>query len=150
MKELFGLFLRPLSRFQIRLKSNLSMKTTDILALDFDGVVCASSPESSYSSIVAAKQVWPSSFTNVEIADPTSYSSLQEVIMYLRPIIETGYENMLIARYLHESKRKGSDVELEWNPSFRDQLISNYGIPKVCSMLFNTNFTDRIKLKIQN
>ena len=38
--------------FQLRDKKN-------IIALDFDGVICASSGESSFSSIVAAKKYWP-------------------------------------------------------------------------------------------
>ena len=116
-----------------RAQSNLSMKATkNVLALDFDGVVCASSPESSFSSIIAAKKVWPTAMASIDMTNPTSFLSLQNEIMALRPVVETGYENMLIARYLHENKVKGAEVELQWCPSFRDQLISNYNIPKVC------------------
>ena len=35
------------------------MSSDRILALDFDGVICASSTESSVSSILAAKKKWP-------------------------------------------------------------------------------------------
>lgn len=136
--EMKGLYsLRMVSNRILRRKSKLTMKTTNILALDFDGVICASSPESSHSAIVAAKEVWPRSFESIDMNNSATYLSLQEEIMYLRPIIETGYENMLIARYLHENQLKGVMVEKQWNAAFRDQLVSNYEIPKVCFMRMN-------------
>ena len=121
------------SRIRMVSTSNLTKKKyfNHILALDFDGVICASSEESSYSSILAAKTAWPQSFLDFEL---TSLSSLQlqKSIQKLRPIIETGYENMLIARYINENPSINIDqLGLSWSPAFRDELIKEYGISKV-------------------
>ena len=121
------------SRIRMVSTSNLTKKKdyNHILALDFDGVICASSEESSYSSILAAKIAWPQSFLDFEL---TSLSSLQlqKSIQKLRPIIETGYENMLIARYVNENPTIDIDkLGLSWSPAFRDELIKEYGISKV-------------------
>lgn len=122
-----------------RLQSVLAMKRdSSFLALDFDGVICASSEESSHSAIIAAKNFWPLSFQNIDMNIVETFQNLQHEIMYLRPIIETGYENMLIARYLNENEAQGKDVERQWGPFFRDQLIQSYKIPKVCCHVVST------------
>lgn len=96
----------------------------NVLALDFDGVVCASSVESSFSSIVAAEKFWPGvckiMVSNSEIDEIdssstiSSYSSIstegknsrfcriRAAVNELRPIVETGFENMLLVRALYE------------------------------------------------
>lgn len=101
-----------------------------MLALDFDGVICASSAESSFSSLVASKQTWPSSFESLK-QNSTSWNRLQTQIQQLRPIIETGYENMLVARYMWENNVEAIAVESVWNSKFRDDLVVDYGIDKV-------------------
>ena len=76
----------------------------NILALDFDGVICASSIESSYSAIIAANNLWPHIFGGiVDDQSRESFKKLQLYVQYLRPVIETGYETMLISRYLFEN-----------------------------------------------
>jgi hypothetical protein len=99
-------------------------KKRNVLALDFDGVVCASSVESSFSSIVAAEKFWPGvckiMVSNSEIDEIdssstiSSYSSIstegknsrfcriRAAVNELRPIVETGFENMLLVRALNE------------------------------------------------
>ncbi|WCJ22772.1 hypothetical protein M5689_004841 [Euphorbia peplus] len=73
----------------------------DLYALDFDGVLCDSCGESSLSAVKAAKVRWPGLFDGVD-------SSLEEWIidqMYtVRPVVETGYENLLLVRLLLESR----------------------------------------------
>eukprot|EP00607_Mallomonas_marina_P006943 CAMPEP_0182429264 /NCGR_PEP_ID=MMETSP1167-20130531/25639_1 /TAXON_ID=2988 /ORGANISM="Mallomonas Sp, Strain CCMP3275" /LENGTH=297 /DNA_ID=CAMNT_0024612679 /DNA_START=139 /DNA_END=1029 /DNA_ORIENTATION=- len=122
----------------------MSMKASDslppkrILALDFDGVVCASSGESSVSAIMAAKKFWPS----LEI-DDSIYDNLRNAIMELRPIIETGYENMLVCRLLVERSQELAKEEREreremdtssilssWNANMRDDLTKQYQTTK--------------------
>ncbi|KAL3829677.1 hypothetical protein ACJIZ3_018479 [Penstemon smallii] len=84
----------------------------DLYALDFDGVLCDSCGESSLSAVKAAKVRWPSLFDGVE-------SSLEDWIVdqmhIVRPVVETGYENLLLVRLLLESKipsiRKSSVAE---------------------------------------
>jgi hypothetical protein len=108
--------------------------TRRILALDFDGVVCASSEESSYSAIIAAKQAWQSKFSNF---NDNECKTLQQSIQYLRPIIETGYENMLIARYLYENNNIDlSLIFTHWTSHLRDELTTKYGISKVTDIMY--------------
>ncbi|KAL7158764.1 hypothetical protein ABFS83_02G165100 [Erythranthe nasuta] len=84
----------------------------DLYALDFDGVLCDSCGESSLSAVKAAKVRWPSLFNGVE-------SSLEDWIVdqmhIVRPVVETGYENLLLVRLLLEiqmpSIRKSSIAE---------------------------------------
>lgn len=71
----------------------------DLYALDFDGVLCDSCGESSLSALKAAKIRWPTLFEGLT-------SELEEWIIdqmhVLRPVIETGYENLLLVRLLLE------------------------------------------------
>ncbi|XP_073144010.1 uncharacterized protein [Henckelia pumila] len=84
----------------------------DLYALDFDGVLCDSCGESSLSAVKAAKVRWPSLFDGVD-------SSLEDWIVdqmhIVRPVVETGYENVLLVRLLLEMKipsvRKSSVAE---------------------------------------
>ncbi|KAJ0598211.1 putative HAD superfamily protein [Helianthus annuus] len=73
----------------------------DLYALDFDGVLCDSCGESSISAVKAAKQKWPQLFTTVD-------SSIEDWIVdqmhTVRPVVETGYENLLLVRLLLEIK----------------------------------------------
>jgi hypothetical protein len=131
------------SGFRNKLKSKC-YSTTDIIALDFDGVICASSEESSYSSIIATERYWKSNFH--ELPDEKNFKTIQKIVSELRPIIETGYENMLVARYswdkilnenwdnsLDEEKINNlfrstviNEIQSNWNQTFRDDLILNY------------------------
>ncbi len=108
----------------------LSVISKQLLALDFDGVICASSEESSFSSIIAAKSVWPEIFTSLN-KESKDFKILQKSIKMLRPVIETGYENMLIARYLYENNLFTTGLNIKWDSSLRDHLIKQYNIPKV-------------------
>ncbi|XP_074272864.1 uncharacterized protein LOC141596557 [Silene latifolia] len=84
----------------------------DLYALDFDGVICDSCGESSLSALKAAKVRWPSLFKTVDL-------SLEEWIVdqmhTVRPVVETGYENLLLVRLLLETRlpsiRKSSVAE---------------------------------------
>ncbi|CAA0820765.1 Unknown protein [Striga hermonthica] len=84
----------------------------DLYALDFDGVLCDSCGESSLSAVKAAKVRWPNLFNGVD-------SSIEDWIVdqmhIVRPVVETGYENLLLVRLLLESKipsiRKSSVAE---------------------------------------
>jgi phosphoglycolate phosphatase-like HAD superfamily hydrolase len=71
------------------------MTTNDIYVLDFDGVICDSAIETGISGWKAASQIWPDMPT--EIPDP----SLLNQFRCVRPILETGYEAILIIRLLY-------------------------------------------------
>jgi hypothetical protein len=119
-------------------------KSKELLCLDFDGVICASSGESSFSALFAAAMFWPHIFSSLTLSlkaeespDPL-FLYLQRSIERVRPIIETGYENLLIARYFYESldvsnrcNQAIAYIEQNWTPSFRDSLIIQYGSTKV-------------------
>eukprot|EP00882_Tetradesmus_deserticola_P010232 GHRQ01010810.1.p1 GENE.GHRQ01010810.1~~GHRQ01010810.1.p1 ORF type:complete len:302 (+),score=126.20 GHRQ01010810.1:460-1365(+) len=71
-----------------------------LVALDFDGVVCDSVGESSLSAIKAAAIQWPEIFQSAaaEAAKP----QLVEQMRAVRPVVETGYENVVQVRCLYE------------------------------------------------
>ncbi|KAB1214351.1 hypothetical protein CJ030_MR5G000850 [Morella rubra] len=73
----------------------------DLYALDFDGVICDSCGESSLSAIKAAKVRWPALF---ECVDSTTENWIVEQMYIVRPVVETGYENVLLVRLLLEMK----------------------------------------------
>ncbi|KAJ1255663.1 hypothetical protein BS78_02G084900 [Paspalum vaginatum] len=81
----------------------------DLYALDFDGVICDSCGESSLSAVKAAKVRWPWLFEQVDAA---MEEWIVEQMYTLRPVVETGYENLLLVRLLVEiqipSVRKSS------------------------------------------
>ncbi|XP_078440116.1 ribosomal RNA small subunit methyltransferase G [Wolffia australiana] len=71
----------------------------ELYALDFDGVICDSCGESSVSALKAAKVRWPDLFNGV---DTTLEEWIIEQMHVLRPVVETGYENLLLVRLLLE------------------------------------------------
>ncbi|URD79803.1 hypothetical protein MUK42_05440 [Musa troglodytarum] len=81
----------------------------NLYALDFDGVLCDSCGESSRSALKAAKIRWPWLFGQVDSAMETWIIDQMHI---LRPVVETGYENLLLVRLLVElqvpSVRKSS------------------------------------------
>ena len=121
------------------------------LALDFDGVVCASSFESSLTAINAMETIWPEKY---RINDVKLQTKLQNAIMEMRPvyqiifkynmivnsivlikIVETGYENILLARYILSELSSHGSVDTAklldtWNSEFRDELLNKFGVSK--------------------
>ncbi|XP_072957021.1 uncharacterized protein [Typha angustifolia] len=71
----------------------------DLYALDFDGVLCDSCGESSLSALKAAKVRWTSLFDGV---DPRIEEWIVDQMHIVRPVVETGYENLLLVRLLLE------------------------------------------------
>eukprot|EP00249_Psilotum_nudum_P009396 c21907_g1_i1 orf=169-984(+) len=75
-----------------------------LYALDFDGILCDSCGESSISALKAAKVRWPEVFIDV---DSDTERSILENMHVVRPVVETGYENLLLVRLLFESMNPG-------------------------------------------
>nr|KJB22341.1 hypothetical protein B456_004G042000 [Gossypium raimondii] len=73
----------------------------DLYALDFDGVLCDSCGESSISAVKAAKVRWPALFDGV---DSVLEDWIVDQMHIVRPVVETGYENLLLVRLLVESR----------------------------------------------
>ncbi len=78
-----------------------------IYALDFDGVICDSAVETAITAWKAASKIWNDFDTVLPSQD------LIEKFRFIRPILETGYEAILIIRLLYQ----GESVEA---------LIANY------------------------
>ncbi|XP_044493484.1 uncharacterized protein LOC123216896 isoform X1 [Mangifera indica] len=119
----------------------------DLYALDFDGVLCDSCGESSLSAVKAAKVRWPGLFDGV---DSAMEDWILDQMYTVRPVVETGYENLLLVRLLLEMRlpsiRKSSVAEgltvegilenwsklkpvimEEWGENSRDALIDLFG-----------------------
>ncbi|KAH1044836.1 hypothetical protein GYH30_026198 [Glycine max] len=117
-----------------------------ISMLDFDGVICDSCGETAISALKAAKLRWPPLFDGV---DSTIKDWIVDQMITVRPVVETGYETLLLVRLLLETRvpsiRKSSVSEgltvedilenwfklkpiimEEWNEN-REELIDLFG-----------------------
>lgn len=130
------------------LDRRLFSTSCDIIALDFDGVICASASESSVSAIAAAKQLWPNELSFALQSD--DYECLRKMLIRARPSIETGYENVLLSRYFWKCLSSTKDTNVpsnmkhkedlivdivdsltkEWNETLRLNLLQNYNTTK--------------------
>ena len=70
-----------------------------VFALDFDGVVCDSEPESSISGWKHGEQLFPDVFGG---RDDATKDRVLSQLKAVRPVVETGFENTLLARALLE------------------------------------------------
>uniref|UniRef100_A0A0E0I0V8 Uncharacterized protein n=1 Tax=Oryza nivara TaxID=4536 RepID=A0A0E0I0V8_ORYNI len=104
----------------------------DLYALDFDGVLCDSCGESSLSAVKAAKVRWPWVFEQVDAA---MEEWIVEQMYTLRPVVETGYENLLLVRLLVEiripSARRSS---LRYPGGFKKKTPEANQMELECSM----------------
>ena len=74
------------------------MKQTIIYALDFDGVICDSAVETGITGWKVATQLWS------DMPTPLPPEQLVDQFRRVRPIIETGYESILVMRMLFEGE----------------------------------------------
>lgn len=105
-------------------------ETSVAYALDFDGVVCNSVGESSETALKSAAKLW-SHLSADEPHDTKLLSALREV----RPVIETGYEYVLLGRLAIETDISSltdqfvSPVLDDW-PALRDSLMEKWDVSK--------------------
>ena len=78
------------------------MKQTIIYALDFDGVICDSAVETAITGWKAASTLWD------DINTPLPPQNLIEQFRLIRPLLETGYEAILIMRLLQNGETESS------------------------------------------
>lgn len=132
-------------------KQRPKIRSHNILALDFDGVVCASSDESSTSSIYASNNEWP--LLCYIPKNTTEFKLFKSIINAVRPIVETGFENVLLVRYVYEQYQAAAlssttsvdhhnelvqawkqgiiyDILHTWNNDMRDELLHRYNRTK--------------------
>jgi phosphoglycolate phosphatase-like HAD superfamily hydrolase len=111
-----------------------SNKTSTLFALDFDGVVCDSVGESSLSAWKHGVQLWPELFEH-ERANEKKDTVLDK-LRAVRPVVETGYENTILARALLENLN-GYDVESilkDW-PILSEKLMQKWQLDRKTMVL---------------
>jgi FMN phosphatase YigB (HAD superfamily) len=102
---------------------------SSVLALDFDGVVCDSSGESSISAWVASLKYWGGSeeiYGKAVVLEERKESVIEETSA-VRPIVETGYENLLLSRALLEKKATVEQIIDDWE-RIRPELMQEWGV----------------------
>lgn len=105
--------------------SDISTRNKAVWALDFDGVVCNSVGESSATAWKAAEQHWPEVFST-EQASAKKDQVLRDM-QTVRPVIETGYENLIQVRCLLEGASP-DDILANWHtilPEHMDKWKQN-------------------------
>ncbi|MFT5175148.1 MAG: phosphoglycolate phosphatase-like HAD superfamily hydrolase [Gammaproteobacteria bacterium] len=85
-------------------------------AFDFDGVICNSAAESGITAWRAAHALWP------ERVDATPSADFIERFPRLRPVIETGHENVAVVA-LVVNGHSDEDI-LNGFPALRDELLA--------------------------
>ena len=90
----------------------------DILALDFDGVLCDGRAEYLESSWRVYREIWKASEVDLEALRPRFYE--------LRSVIETGWEMPLLLRSLHEGTSDTRILE-DWS-SVVSEMLEKYGL----------------------
>ena len=68
----------------------------DILALDFDGVICDSAGEAAITGWKGAARLWPRRFSG------DAPDEIVQKFRQVRPVMETGFESILLARLLRD------------------------------------------------
>lgn len=103
---------------------------SSVLALDFDGVVCDSSGESSVSAWMANLKYWGEKEEIFGKADALERKeSVIDETSAVRPIVETGYENMLLSRALLEKKATVQQILDGWD-TIRPELMREWGVDR--------------------
>lgn len=87
---------------------------SNYFAFDFDGVICNSAQESGLTAWRAAHSLWP------ELMDETPSQEFIERFPRLRPVIETGHENLAVVALV--VKGHTDDEILNGFPALRDEL----------------------------
>jgi hypothetical protein len=97
--------------------SNSISRIMNLVGLDFDGVICASAEESSTSALLAAEKLWPDVFAPV-LDDARKFNRVRDILLKVRPVIEVGYDCLLLTRFIYENS-------IERN-SFNDETITEH------------------------
>eukprot|EP00854_Cymbomonas_tetramitiformis_P022855 gene22855-27624_t len=102
------------------------MSVEHYFALDFDGVICDSVGESSLSAWRANIDLWPGCLDDVS---DEQKDLLLDQMSIVRPVVETGYENMLLLRALKEELYTPQDLLKGWD-SLREELLAKWGLER--------------------
>ncbi|OGV64488.1 MAG: hypothetical protein A3K18_34080 [Lentisphaerae bacterium RIFOXYA12_64_32] len=95
----------------------------DLFALDFDGVLCDSAAETAVSAWRAGARLWPA-WTGAE--PPPEFLAR---FVRQRPVIETGYQTVLLMYLIAESQASDADIERDF-VGLCDQAMARHGLPR--------------------
>jgi phosphoglycolate phosphatase-like HAD superfamily hydrolase len=120
---------------------------TPVVALDFDGVLCNSVGESSRSAFLCLQKRYPevlagTDWENLDDADAPAW--LVDKMRKLRPVVETGYENILLTRLLLDEYKAArlnenttgyrpltlGEIAANWSDNLKETLMRRYGATK--------------------
>lgn len=121
-----GLAPRQLQAAAQRWSALAASAAPDVWALDFDGVACDSVGESSLSAFKAAAKLWPEVFATPE-ADARK-EELVEKMRVVRPVVETGYENIVQIRCLLEGVEP-EDMLQSWH-AMLPEYMQRWGLDR--------------------
>ena len=96
------------------------MSQSIIYALDFDGVICDSAVETGVAGWKAARQIWSS------LSEALPSEKIIEQFRQVRPVMETGYEAILIIKLLHDGEQV-EDIVNDFQQKI-SQLIEEEGL----------------------
>jgi phosphoglycolate phosphatase-like HAD superfamily hydrolase len=102
-----------------------------LIALDFDGVLIDSVGESSLSALEAARRLWGDTIIplDADLERAGKRSPLLKDMAYVRPCVETGYENIVQIRLLLE----GMDADYllrNWRGEVLPQAMERWGLDR--------------------
>ena len=87
----------------------------EVLALDFDGVICNGLKEYFQISVLAYRQLWPR-------LDPQQPLAWESLFGRLRPVVETGWEMPLVLKAIQEGQDE-ENILLNW-PQIRAETLT--------------------------
>lgn len=108
-----------------------------VYALDFDGVVCDSAAETAIAGVLAAAQLWKTPELTAAAKDARTGGApawLTDALRAARPVVETGYEVVLMARALCEAGATDAPALAQrilsgW-PPMRDVYMADWDVTK--------------------
>jgi hypothetical protein len=103
-----------------------STSTKPVFALDFDGVACDSVGESATSAWIASERLWPALFAQPDVQ--AKKGDVLAAMRAVRPVIETGYENLVQVRCLVEGV--GVEDMLAGWPAMLADRMAKWGLDR--------------------
>ncbi|MDB9315992.1 HAD family hydrolase [Spirulina sp. CS-785/01] len=117
------------------------LNSPDLLALDFDGVVCDGLKEYFQTTCRVYRQLWPT--------DTRPLNSFEQRFYQLRPVIESGWEMPLLLRALVQGITD-EQILKNWSALVQDQLKSEQLNPKTLAQQVDTVRDEWIKTNLED
>lgn len=111
----------------------------DILALDFDGVICDSAGEAAITGWRGAARLWPHLFVG------DAPDEIVEKFRMVRPVMETGYESILLVRLLRDGcpvSKILEDSSTLFSSLMHDESVAKDGLVQIFGQTRDTWMAD--------